>query len=43
MQARLWFFVLTIIPFVAISLAAQAGGGGQRGGAPAAAGPARFP
>jgi Raf kinase inhibitor-like YbhB/YbcL family protein len=39
MQARLWFLVLTIIPLVAISLAAQARGG-QRGGAPAPAGPA---
>ncbi len=38
MQTRLWFFVLMIIPLMAMSLSAQ-GGGGQRGGAPAAAGP----
>jgi Raf kinase inhibitor-like YbhB/YbcL family protein len=39
MRTRRWFFVSTIIPLIAISVAAQERGG-QRGGAPAAGGPA---
>ena len=39
MQTRLWFLVLMIVPLMAMSFAAQ-GRGGQRGGAPAATGPA---
>jgi Raf kinase inhibitor-like YbhB/YbcL family protein len=38
MRTRRWFLVTTIIPLIAMPLAAQ-GGGGQRGAAPAAAGP----